>query len=194
VLDSVRTDLLAKCPNPAPHTRFYFTDVPSEAGFLVGDGPSLRIWYGNPTLEGRLLGAFQVRGANVPPGKDRFFRCDSVTGWVELAVGDEELTTARQHNPHWADDHRRVALALVRGGDWRATSVEYAKLSTAFPDSAAFPYMAGLAAMAYGDSARAKVWIGRAAASSTADEEMRATARTMGILTNTPRGLGPKKR
>ena len=83
----LQKNLLAKVPSPAPNTRFYFHDVPSEVGFLIGDGPSLRVWYGDATLKGGYYRDFRVRKPGTPLGEDRFFRFAPGVGWVEIIAG-----------------------------------------------------------------------------------------------------------
>jgi hypothetical protein len=179
-LQVMRLDLQAKVPAPALHTRLYFMGVPSSVGFLQGDGPALRFWYGNPTLSGRLISRYRAREGSGTPGADRFFRYDSTAGWVEIHVGGEDVAAARAANPLWREDHERLAVALSRGDDWKNAAAEYAKLARAFPDSVNYVYYAGLAAVAAGDSVAGRAWLERALSLPTVDEEIRAMARRMG--------------
>ena len=133
-------------------------------GFLIGDAPSLRIWYGDSTLRGGYYREFRSRPSGVPTGADRFFRYDTTAGWIEVVLDAEDVLVARQKNPRWREDHEHVALTLERGRDWRMAEAEYAKLADAFPDSIVYPYSAALAALARGDSSGARRWLGRAAA------------------------------
>ena len=169
-----------------PHSRLFFTDVPSSVGFLAGDGPALRVWYGEPTLRGGLFSSYRVRGAGEPAGADFFFRYDSTAGWVEIRRGAEDVVAARAANPRWREDHEGLAVALSRGGDWAATRVEYAKLAGTFPAQANYPYYAGLAALAAGDSAVARDRLARAATLPSADDEIRAAARVLGRRAHAP--------
>jgi hypothetical protein len=82
----MRSDLQAKWPRPARHTRFYFRDVPSEVGFLIGDGPALRVWYDDPTLQGRFYRDFRVRATTTPSGPDRFLRYDLSSAGRRLSL------------------------------------------------------------------------------------------------------------
>ncbi len=179
-LQVMRLDLQAKVPAPALHTRLYFMGVPSAVGFLQGDGPALRLWYGNPTLSGRLFSDYRVREGPAAPGPDRFLRYDSTAGWVEIRPGREDVAAARAANPLWREDHERLAVTLSRGEDWARAAAEYAKLAETFPDSANYVYYAGLAAVAAGDSVGGRLWLERAARLPDADEEIRAMARRMG--------------
>ncbi len=157
-VNMLRSDLLVKCPKPRPHTRFYFTDVPSEVGFLVGDGPSLRIWYNDSTLTGYFWRNFRVRGARQPAGDDRFFRYDSVGGWFEVLPGLPESALTHSPTPRWIQDHTRLAQAFVSGEDWRAAHKQFAILAESCPESSSFAYLAGLSALADGDTASAHRW------------------------------------
>jgi hypothetical protein len=179
-IDFMRWDLLAKVPAVPPHSRLYFVDVPSSVGFLQGDGPALRVWFGEPGVTGALFSQYRVRPAGLPAGPDRFFRYDSVAGWIEIHRGPEVVATARGADRLWREDNERLAVALSRGGDWPGAAAEYAKLSVAFPDSVAYPYYAGLALLIVGDSAAARTWLVRAAALPSADDEIRTAARELG--------------
>jgi hypothetical protein len=182
----MRADLLARCPSPSRFTRFYFTDVPAGAGFLMGDGPALRIWYSDRTLEGRFYREFVARQESAHPGIDRFFRYDATRRWTEVVVGHEDIAEARQENAAWLSDHDRLARVLTRGGDWRAAYAEYAKLAGAVPSSAEYSYLAGLGAITAGDSLAAKRWLTRVAVDSAANAEMRAVARAYTQRSSSP--------
>jgi hypothetical protein len=181
-LHFMRVDLRAKVRAPASHSRFFFVDVPSSVGFLQGDAPALRVWYGDSTLRGGLFSDFRVRDAAGRRGPDRFFRFDSTAGWVEIRAGDENVAAARAADRLWRRDHERLAIALSRGQDWPAAATEYAKLARALPDSVNYVYYAGLAALAAGDSAGGRTWLGRAARLPDADDEIRAAARSAGAM------------
>jgi hypothetical protein len=180
-LDFMRRDLFAKAPAVPPHSRFYFIDLPSNVGFLPGDGPALRVWYRDSTLRGGLFSTYRARPAGAPAGRDFFFRYDSTAGWVELRRGAEDVAAARAANPRWRADHEGLAVTLSRGGDWSGTAAEYGKLADAFPDDPTYAYYAGLAALALEDSLAARRWLERAAALRGADEEILAAARALGV-------------
>jgi len=181
MLNELRRDLQTKVPTPAANSRFFFHRVPSEVGFLVGDGPQLRVWYDDPTLRGGLWREFRRREPLEELGSDRFFRYDSLAGWVEVVSGPEDVAASRVQNLNWNEDHERLARTLTYGEDWGAAFREYTKLAEAVPDEPTFPFMAGLAALALGDSVGAETWIGRAAGHPSADGEIRAAAISMGI-------------
>ncbi len=187
-IDFMQRDLLAKVPAVPPHSRLYFLDVPSNVGFLQGDGPALRLWYRDPTVSGGLLSQYRARPAGSPAGPDRFFRYDSLAGWIEVRRGPEDAA-ARSADRLWREDHERLAIALSRGEDWPGAAGEYAKLAAACPDSVDYLYYAGLAARAAGDSTAARTWLVRAAALPSADDEVRAAARALGAdAAPAPRG------
>jgi hypothetical protein len=179
-LNVMRADLLAKVPTVPSHSRFYFVDVPSSVGFLQGDGPALRVWYGDPTLSGGLFSDYRVRGPGDPQGPDRFFRFDSTVAWIEVRAGGEDVTVARAADPRWREDHERLAIALSRGEDWPRAAAEYSKLASTFPDSINYVYYAGLAALVVGDSAGGRAWLERALRLPDCDDEIRAAARRVG--------------
>ncbi len=189
-LDFMRRDLQAKLPAVPHGTRFFFTGVPSDVGFLAGNGPAIRVWYGDSTLRASLLAGFRAR-PGPSGGRDYFFRYDSTAGWIELQPGPEDVARARAEDPLWREDHERLAVAFSRGGAWRETTEEYGKLADAFPAEPAYPYYAGLAAFMEGDSARARAWLARAAALPGADEEIRAAARE--LAPRTGRGAPPRR-
>lgn len=130
----MRADLLRKRPELQPHSRLFFTQVPSNVGFLTTGGPAVRVWYGDTTLSGAFWSDYHPRLAAAAPGPDLFFRYDSTAGWVEVAKGEEDLPRTRAANPKWEQDHRELAAALVRAQDWRAAAAEFEKLATAAPD------------------------------------------------------------
>lgn len=177
-LEFMRLDLRAKATAPERHSRFFFVGVPSSVGFLQGDGPALRVWYGDPTLSGRLFSRYRARAAQDPPGPDRFFRFDSTAGWVEIRAGRDDPAAAA--DPQWREDRERLAIALSRGEDWPRAAAEYARLAGVFPDSVNYVYYAGLAALAAGDSTGGRAWLERARRLPDADEEIRAMARRLG--------------
>jgi len=176
-IDYMRADLLRRHPTLPPHSRLYFVRVPSNVGFLTGDGPALRIWYGDPSLRGGYYPTYRPRGENEPDGPDLFFRFDSTTGWVPVRSGRENVAAAREANPRWMTDHEVLAQTLARGGDWHAAIAEYVKLAGAESLRVEFAYNAGVCYETAGDSTQAARWYARAASLPGADAEVRATAR-----------------
>jgi len=175
-LEHLRADLLRRLPSPPPHARLFFVRVPSNVGFLNGDAPALRVWYGDPTLRGGFYTDYHARAAGEPPGEDYFFRYDSTSGWVPVHRGAEDLAVARRANPRWERDHEVLAETLARGEDWARAAGEYAKLAAADSLHVDWAFNAGVCEEARGDSAAAARWFARAAALPGADAETRARA------------------
>ena len=175
-LRHMRADLQRQVPQPPHHSRFYFIRVPSNVGFLAGDGPALRVWYGDSTLSGGYYRSYRLRAAAEPPAPDYFFRYDSTAGWAPVVPGAEDAAAARAANPRYEIDHRTLAETLAGAGDWPRAASEYAKLAEAFPDSFVHAYNAGVSFETLGDSAAAAAWYARAAERAGADAEVREAA------------------
>jgi hypothetical protein len=173
---AMRGQLRTQHPRLAPHTRLFFVRVPSNVGFLAGDGPALRVWYDDPTLRAGYYSAYRPRGPAEPQGTDLFFRYDSTSGWVEIVPGDENVPQARRDNPRWIADHETLAATLARSGDWGRAAIEYAKLASADPGRLAYAYDAGVCFESAGDSSAAARWYARAATLPGADPEVREAA------------------
>lgn len=188
----MRSDLLTKKPHPQPHSRFFFDGVPSEVGFLVGTGPSLRIWYEDSTLLGGFYRDFRRRGDSKAEGEDLFFRYDTTSGWIPIVQGPEDVGAAQRLNPHWARDHELVAISTALGGDWRFAGREYEKLALAYPDSALYAFYAGAAALELGDSLTARRWFEAAAKLPSADKRMREAAQSLRLWEPRPAPSGPR--
>lgn len=176
LLESMRVDLLAKLPHPEPHTRFFFVRVPDRVGFLAGDAPALRIWYGDPTLSGGYYSSYRPRPAGTPVGTDRFFRLDSLAGWIPVLAGAEQIPAALAANPRWELDHVALGQAFAAAGDWRAAATEYEKLAKAFPLNPVHAFDAAASWNEAGDLAAAERWLVEAARRPGSTDEMRAAA------------------
>ncbi|MEO5988053.1 MAG: hypothetical protein ABIU54_07645, partial [Candidatus Eisenbacteria bacterium] len=176
VLEGMRADLLRKAPRPAPHTRFFFVRVPDRVGFMAADGPALRIWYDDSTLSGGYYSSYAPRAAGAPEGEDRFYRLDSLSGWVPVIRGAEPLAAAMAANPRWERDHFALAQALAAGADWRAASVEFEKLARAFPQDASHAFDTAVSLGQAGDMPGVYRWLAEAARRPGATDEMRAAA------------------
>ena len=172
----MRADLMHSEPTVPPHSRMFFIRVPSYVGFLAGDGPALRVWYGDSTLRAGFYPAYRLRGPGEPRGEDYFFRFDSAGGWVRVVKGPEELAQARTMNPRWEPDHETLAQTLARAGDWPGALVEYQKLAAAEPMRVDYAYDVAVSWEALGDSVQAGAWYRRAASLPSADAEVRAAA------------------
>ena len=175
-LTYLRSDLLARAPSPAPGSRMYFTAVPNNVGFAVSNGAALRLWYGDPTLQGGLYRDYTPRRGDT--GGDYFFRYDSTAGWVEVAAPDRAAAALRAADPRWREDAEMLAVMLSRAGDWPAAVRAYTALGSAWPGDARYPYYEGLAREVAGDSLGALAALERATSLPGADDEMRAAART----------------
>ena len=189
----MRAQLLDAHPRLPPHARLYFVRVPSNVGFLSGDGPALRVWYRDPTVRGAFYSAYRPRESGSPEGPDLFFRFDSTGGWVEVVRGDEDVARARRANPRWEKDHVTLAATLAGAGDWARAAGEYAKLADAEPERVEYAYNAGVSCEALGDSAAAAAWYARAARLPGADDEVRRdAARLAHITTRAPDLRAPR--
>jgi hypothetical protein len=165
----------------------FFIMVPSDVGFLAGNGPALRVWYGDSTLRGGFYTDFRARTEGATRGADLFFRFDSTTGWVPVLRGPEDVAIARRENPRWVRDHDVLAQTLARGGDWGPAAVEYAKLADSESLHVDYAFNAGLCYETLGDSAAAAAWYARAATRPDADDEVRSSARRLSRHLQRPR-------
>jgi hypothetical protein len=174
-----------------PHSRVFLSGLPGGTGLLPGgeESPPLRVWYRDRTLRAATWERYAPRAAGDSLGEDVFLRFDFDGGWREVMRSAEHWRTDEGRAPPWRADHERLAIALSRGGDWAAAADEYMKLASGFPAEASYPYYAGLALAAQGDSVRAVDWIRAAAARPSADEEIRAAARTLAQRTGS---AGPR--
>ena len=173
----MRADLLRRRPALAPHARLFFTEVPSNVGFLTEGGPALRVWYGDTTLSGAFLSQYAARAAGGPRGPDLFFRYDSTAGWVELTPGPEDVAAARQRDSRWGADHRDLAAAFARARAWRDAAAEFAKLARAEAEPLEAATNAGVCFAMAGDSSAAARWFDLAARRPGADDEVKRFAR-----------------
>ena len=175
-IGEMSADLIHSEPAVPQHIRKFFIRVPSYVGFLAGDGPALRVWYGDSTLRAGFYPAYTLRGPGEARGEDYFFRFDSAGGWVRVVKGLEDLTKARAMNPRWVADHETLAQTLARAGDWQGALVEYQKLSAVEPQRVDYAYDVAVSWEALGDSTRAGESYARAASLPGADAEVRAAA------------------
>jgi hypothetical protein len=92
--DSLRRQMLRDEPNPEPGTRFFFSSLPSWAGFQMGNGPLLRALYRDPKIQSWFYSQFSESTAAdrpcrfltwdgsafaplYPSPRDRFFQVGS---------------------------------------------------------------------------------------------------------------------
>lgn len=181
-IGAMRHQMLEAHPRLPAHARLFFVRVPSNVGFLAGDGPALRVWYGDPTLRGGYYSSYRPRDPGAPAGPDLFFRFDSTGAWVEVAAGDEDVARARAANPRWEQDHVTLAHALAEGDDWGRAGAEFAKLAAAEPARIEYAFDAAVCFESAGDSVAAAAWYARAAALPGADPEARRSARRFAQL------------
>jgi hypothetical protein len=161
--------------------------LPNNVGFLAGDGPAVRVWYRDPTLQAGYYSAYRPRPAGEPAGPDHFFRVDETGQFLEVKRADTSAvgiagapgdTTARQGNPRWQTDQLSLATAMAAGRDWRGAAAEYRRLAIAFPDSSGYAFDAATAFMQAGDSSAAYDWLREAARRPGAAPELVDAVRT----------------
>jgi hypothetical protein len=186
-VSQMKERLLGAYPKMEPHARMWFVRLPNNVGFLAGDGPAVRVWYRDPTLQAGYYSAYHPRAANEPAGPDHFFRMDEGGQFLEVKRGDTSDVTipvvpgdsaARQDNPRWQTDHLSLASAFATGKDWRGAAAEYRRLAIAFPDSSGYAFDAATAFMQAGDSAAAYEWLREAARRPGASPELVEAVRT----------------
>jgi hypothetical protein len=176
-LDGLETNLKTLQPSMPANARLFFVKVPSNVGFLAGDGPALRVWYGEPTLTGGYYSSYQKRAEDRAPGPDYFFRYDSTAGWVPVIAGAENPTNAQAGGAEWRHDHEVLAATFAKANDWARAATEYEKLAEADSLNAHYAHDAGVSYETAGDSTMAARWYAKAAARPGADDETRALAR-----------------
>ena len=164
---------------PAPHSRFYFWQMPDRIGFLYGDGPAIRVWYGDSTLRAGLLSTWRPRAAG-DTGPDRFFRLDG-DRLNEVLVGDEDGARALADDPAWASRHGELAVTFARANDMVAAAREYEKLARAQPRNAEPAYNAWACWNAAGDTLAARPWQLEALRRPLVSEQVRQAMRASGL-------------
>jgi hypothetical protein len=171
-VSQIKERLLGAYPRMEPHARLWFVRLPNNVGFLAGDGPAVRVWYRDPTLQAGYYSAYRPRAAHEPAGPDHFFRVDEAGQFLEVKRADTTAvslagapvdSTVQLGNPRWQTDQLSLASAMVAGRDWRGAAAEYRRLALAFPDSSGYAFDAATAFMQAGDSAAAYSWLAEAA-------------------------------
>ncbi len=172
-VSGIKEQLLGAYPTMEKHARLWFVRLPNNVGFLAGDGPVVRVWYRDPTLQAGYYSAYRARGADEPQGPDRFFRMDELGRFQEvkrdgLTATSTEATSgseaaARARDPRWERDHVSLAHTLAAGRDWRGAAAEFRRLAIAFPDSAGYAFDAATAFLQAGDSTAGAAWLREAA-------------------------------
>jgi hypothetical protein len=121
----IRDNLLGAYPRMEPHARLWFVRLPNNVGFLAGNGPVVRVWYQDSTLEAGYYSAYTARAPDEPAGPDHFFRMDEAGQFMEIrrSAADDTSSTAAladEHaNPRFRTDRLSLATALAQGQDWR---------------------------------------------------------------------------
>jgi hypothetical protein len=172
-LASMRDDLLRLHPTVPPHSRLYFVLIPSEVGFLAGDAPVLRVWYGDPTLKG---GRFKQYRARRPgePGRDFFFRYDG-RGWIEIPADSSAVLPPGDAIA--AADAGELGSLFAQAGDWPRAAIQYERLARTYPAVPERVLSAGVARAMAGDTAVAVAWLERATGLPNASDSVRTAVR-----------------
>jgi hypothetical protein len=170
----MRDDLERQAPSPPPHSRFFFAEVPSNAGFLTEGAPALRVWYGDSTLSGGFFRDYTRPRPGRGAATDRFFRYDSLAGLVEVVPGD--TTRPVIADEPWSRNVRELGATFARAGEWDRSAIEFERLARAHPGDPAQAIQAGVAHAMAGDTARAVEWIARAGADPQAPDSVRTAA------------------
>jgi hypothetical protein len=158
MLAAIRRRLSQFHPSFPAHSRLYFARLPNQIGLLAGDGPAIRIWYDDPTLEGHYYSAYSPGVGPESAGLDFFFRFDTAQVLVEIHPGPELLPEAAAANPGWQRDHEILAAMFIRTGNITGAATEYGKLATALPGRADYALHAGAAYEAIGASSEANAF------------------------------------
>ena len=193
----IRERLLGAHPKMAPHARMWFVRLPNNVGFLAGDGPAVRVWYRDPTLQAGYYSAYRPRAANEPAGPDHFFRMDEAGQFLEVKSSDTSAVKVaavpgdaegRKGDPRWQVDHLSLASTFATAKDWRGAAAEYRRLAIAYPDSSGYAFDAATAFMQAGDSAAGYEWLREAARRPGAPPELVTSMRARGAA---PQGANP---
>jgi hypothetical protein len=192
----IRDRLLGAYPKMEPNARLWFVRLPNNVGFLAGNGPVVRVWYRDPTLEAGYYSAYTARGEGEPAGPDHFFRMDEAGQFMEVKQGALEDTTAaavhadERSNPRFHTDRLALATALAQGKNWAGAATEFRMLAIAYPDSSGFAFDAATAYLQAGDTTSALHWIREAARRPDAPPEVVEAARR---LEPAPAPAAPRK-
>ena len=156
ILGSIRERLFQFHPVLPPSSRLFFARIPNNIGLLAGDGPAIRIWYNDPSLEARYYSDYAPRGLEEAEGRDYFFRFDTATVLVEVLTDEESVPEAIHSNPAWQRDHENLAALFIQKGNVPGAAAEYARLAVAFPERADYSLYAGAAHEALGAKSKAE--------------------------------------
>lgn len=171
-VSGIKEQLLGAYPTMEKHARLWFVRLPNNVGFLAGDGPVVRVWYRDPTLQAGFYSAYRARTSDEPQGPDRFFRMDELGRFQEVkrdgltatsTTADGNADATRGRDPRWERDHVSLAHTLAAGRDWRGAAAEFRRLAIAFPDSSGYAFDAATAFLQAGDSTAGAAWLREAA-------------------------------
>jgi len=186
ILARIRVRLRGLHPSLPSHSRLYFVRLPNNIGLLAGNGPAIRIWYDDPTLEGHFYSAYTPREVSAVTGGDYFFRFDTMETLVEVHAGPEPLSESLHADPAWQHDHDVLAALFIRAGNAAGAAQEYAKLARLVPDRPDYALYAGAAHAVTGERAQADSFFrvaarayGDSAVRRRAEELIRAVPRAM---------------
>ena len=180
LLYTLRERFLMMAPEPRPHTRFWFVTLPNNIGFLQGDGPALRTWYGDSTLTAGFFSSWRPAAAGAA-GVDRFFKLHEGARWVELVPGPEDVTAAIAENPRWGQDHMSLGRTFADAGEWQVAEAEFAKVADALPQEAEPAYNLAICKGRLGDSAGMEQWMAEARRRPIVSDRLRTAARSAGL-------------
>ena len=192
-VDQIRDFLRGTHPRFEPHSRLWFVRLPNNVGFLAGNGPAVRVWYRDPTLQAGYYSAYTARTPSEPAGPDHFFRMDEEGRLSEIrreSAGDTVAAPTatdeadRLENPRWQTDRVSLAHTLASGSDWRGAAAEFRRLAIAYPDSSGYAFDAASMYMQAGDSVTAFQWFREAARRPDAPDELKEAVK--GILPPEP--------
>jgi hypothetical protein len=165
----IRENLLGAYPKMESNARLWFVRLPNNVGFLAGNGPVVRVWYQDPTLQAGYYSAYTVRAGGEPAGPDHFFRMDEAGQFTEVKLSAVADTTPAavladvRANPRFRTDRLSLATALAQGKDWTGAAAEFRSLAIAYPESSGFAFDAATAYMQAGDTVAALQWVREAA-------------------------------
>lgn len=172
----IKDKLLGAYPKMEPNARLWFVRLPNNVGFLAGDGPVVRVWYRDRSLQAGYYSAYTARPDSAPQGPDRFFRMDEAGAFQEVKRDGETATAPtpvasdttgsgaeRASDPRWERDRVSLAHTLASGKDWRGAASEFRRLAIAYPDSSSYAFDAATAFMQAGDSTAGIQWLREAA-------------------------------
>ena len=181
----IREKLLGAYPKMEPNARLWFVRLPNNVGFLAGNGPVVRVWYQDPSLQAGYYSAYTPRAEGEPLGPDHFFRMDEAGQFMEVkqsAVEDTSVAAVladERSNPRFRTDRLALATALLQGKDWSGAAAEFRRLAVAYPESSSFAFDAATSYMQAGDTVTALQWFREAARRPDAPPEVVEAARRM---------------